>query len=100
MAFAMEGGIGEGAGPQWNAWGGRFIIVWGNGISDKKIKKNYVMALNGHQTRDIDATINKKRAHSTGGMEHDVRAVGSMEGGTIRSFPWQPCEVVIKIKIN
>ena len=35
-----------------------------------------------------------------GGMEHDVRAVGSMGGGTIRSFPWRPCEVVIKIKIN
>jgi hypothetical protein len=22
MAFAMEGSIGEGAGPRWNAWGG------------------------------------------------------------------------------
>jgi hypothetical protein len=26
------------------------------------------MALNGHQTGDKDATINKKRAHSTGGV--------------------------------
>ena len=61
MAFAMEGGIGEGAGPWWNALGGRCIIVWGDGISDKKKgKKYYVMALNGHQTGDEDATINKK----------------------------------------
>ena len=36
MAFVMEGGIVEGAGPWWNAWEGRFIIVWGDGISDKK----------------------------------------------------------------
>jgi hypothetical protein len=35
-----------------------------------------------------------------GGIERDVRAVGSMGGGTISSFPWQTCEVVIKIKIN
>ena len=36
MAFAMEGGIGEGAGPRWNPWVGRCIIVWGDGMSDKK----------------------------------------------------------------
>ena len=40
MVFAMEGGIGEGVGLLWNAWGGRCIIVWGDGISDKKKYKN------------------------------------------------------------
>ena len=45
------------------------------------------MALNGHQTGDKDATINKKRAQSTGGgMEHDVRAVGSMGGARFDRF--------------
>ncbi len=39
MGFAMEGGIGEGAGQWWNAWGGCFIIVWGDGIRDKENKK-------------------------------------------------------------
>jgi hypothetical protein len=34
----MEEGIGEGADPRWNVWGGRFIIVWGDGISDKTNK--------------------------------------------------------------
>ena len=48
----MKGSIGEGAGPRWNAWGGRCIIVWGDEINEKKIKKYYVMALNGHQTGD------------------------------------------------
>jgi hypothetical protein len=67
MAFAMEGSIAECAGPRWNALGGRFMIVWGDGISDEKIKNILCMALNGYQTGDKDATINKKRAHSTGG---------------------------------
>jgi hypothetical protein len=43
MAFAMKGSIAEGAGSQWNALGGRFMIVWGDGISDKKIKK-YILS--------------------------------------------------------
>ena len=47
-------------------WGGRCIIVWGDGISGKKIKI-YVMALNGHQTGNKYSTINKERAFSTGG---------------------------------
>ena len=49
MAFVMEGDIGEGAVPRWNAWGRRIIIVWGDEINDKKNKKiYYVVALNGH----------------------------------------------------
>ena len=61
MASRWMGGIGKGAGPRWKAWGGRFIIVWGDGINDRKKKKiNYVMALNGHQTEDNNATINQK----------------------------------------
>ena len=43
MAFAMEGDIGEGAVPWWNAWGRRIIIVWGDEINDKKNKK-YIMS--------------------------------------------------------
>ena len=43
MAYAMEGSIGEGAGPRWNAWGGRCIIVWGDEINEKKNKK-YIMS--------------------------------------------------------
>ncbi len=68
MAFTMEGGIGEGVGPRWNAWGGAFYHHLGQWHKrQENIKKYYVMALNGHQTRDIDATINKKRARSRGG---------------------------------
>jgi hypothetical protein len=33
-----------------------------------------------------------------GRIEYDVRAVGSMGGGTIWSFPWRTFEVDIKIK--
>ncbi len=39
----MEGGIGEDAVLQLNAWGRRFIIVWGDEINDKKNKK-YIMS--------------------------------------------------------
>ena len=45
------------------------------------------MALNGHQTGDKDATINKKTsAFNGGGMKHDVRAAGSMGGGRFDRF--------------
>jgi hypothetical protein len=95
----MEGGIGDGAGQWWNAWGGA-LSSFGATAYTTKNKNNNVMALNGHQTEDKDSTINKNERVQRGGVEHDVRAVGSMGGDTIRSFPWRPCEVVIKIKIN
>jgi hypothetical protein len=83
MAFAMEGGIGADAVPRLNAWGRRFIIVWGDEINDKKNKKiYYVVALNGHQSGEKDATINKKRALSTrGGWNMMCERRGAWGGG-------------------
>jgi len=45
----MEGSIGEGVGPRWNTWG---VVVSSCGAMAEATKKNYVMALNGHQTGD------------------------------------------------
>ena len=42
----------------------------------------------------------KNERFQRGGMEHDVRAAGGMGGGANRSFSWQLCEIIIKIKIN
>ena len=87
MVFAMEGDIGEGAVPWWNAWGRRFIIVWGDDINDKKKKIYYVMALNGYQTGDKGCNNQQKTsAFNGGGMEHDVRAAGSMGGARFDRF--------------
>jgi hypothetical protein len=36
MAFAMEGGIGEGAGQWWNAWGGALSSFGATAYATKK----------------------------------------------------------------
>ena len=87
MALATDGDIGEGAVPRWNAWGRRFIIVWGDDINDKKKKIYYVMALNGYQTGDKWSNNQQKTSAFTGGgMENDVRAAGSKGEGRIDRF--------------
>ena len=91
------GGYWGGCGTAVERVGEAFIIVWGDGISDKK---NYVMALNGHQTGEKNATINKKRAHSTGGGWNMMYERWGAWGGHDSIVSMAPCEVDIKIKIN
>jgi len=68
MVFGMEGGYWGGCGPAVERVGGAFYHRLGQWHKrQKKIKAYYVMALNGHQTGDKDARINKKRAQSSGG---------------------------------
>ncbi len=58
------------------------------------------MALNGHQTGDKDATINKKRARSMGGGWNMMYKQWGAWGGHDSIVSMAPCEVLIKIKIN
>ena len=87
MAYAMEGSIGEGAGPRWNAWGGRCIIVWGDEINEKKIKKISCHGLKWPSNRRLKCNNQQKTSAFNGkGMGHDVRAAGSMGGARFDRF--------------
>ena len=87
MALATEGGIGEDAVPRWNAWGRRIIIVWGDEINDKKIKNILCRGLKWPLIRRKRCNNQQKTsAFNEGGMEHDVRAAGSIGGGRIDRF--------------
>jgi hypothetical protein len=57
----MDGGNREGCGTAVESVGGAFYHRLGRWYKRQKKKKiNYVMALNGHQTEDNNATINQK----------------------------------------
>ena len=65
MVFRDWGNIRDGVQPRRNVSRGNFGIVWGSESLDEKIKKiKSVVALDGHQTTNKNATTNQKRARS------------------------------------